>query len=129
VVGPNSSGKTTLLYAIRFALQALADTLHEGTSRLHPDRGAAGWPAVSGGTLLLDHTRYLSVADWESLFYSQRTGVNQSFVIRLTFDDHDPIHEVEVTVFCGNNAQLKLHVNVRAPALAARVTPLPKKTG
>lgn len=129
VVGPNSSGKTTLLYAIRFALQALADTLHEGTSRLHPKRGAEGWIEVIGDTLLLDHTRYLSVADWESLFYSQRTAVNQSFVIGLTFDEQDPIQEVEVTVSCGNNAQLKLNVNIRAPSLAARVAPLPKKTG
>lgn len=129
IVGPNSSGKTTLLHAIRFALQALADTLHEGTSRLHPDRGADGWIEVIGGTLLLDHTRYLSVADWESLFYSQRTFENQSFVIRLTFDDLDPIHEIQVTVFCARNAQLKLHVNVHAPALATRVALLPKKTG
>jgi hypothetical protein len=129
VIGPNSSGKTTLLHAIRFALRALNHNLSAGTSRLSRARGADGWIDVVDEVLISDHTRYLPLADWESLFYCQRTGENQAFTIKLGFDDIDAIRDIEVSVVCARNRQLKLSVFIRAPDLATRVRPLPKKTG
>ncbi len=129
VIGPNSSGKTTLLHAIRLALRALDDGLHAGTSRADKSRGAQGWIEVVTGALIPDHTRYLSLSDWESLFYNRRTFENQTFKIVLVFDETDSVRELEVSVICARNSQLKLDVAIRAPDLAARIKPMPKRTG
>jgi hypothetical protein len=129
VVGPNSSGKTTLLHAIRFALTAFDDSLNAGTSRLSKQRGADGWIEVVNQSLIPDYTRYLPLAPWESLFYRQRTGENQNFTIHLSFDETDDIRAIELCVTCARNSQLKLDISIHAPLLATRIAPLPKKTG
>lgn len=129
VVGPNSSGKTTLLYAIRLALRALADGMAEGASRRAKEGAKLGWFEVVYDLLVPDHTRYLSVADWESLFYNQRTGTNQKLSVHLSYDESDPIVEIKVDIRCGNNAQLKLDVWIRAPQLVAQVEGLSVKSG
>jgi predicted ATPase len=127
VMGPNSSGKTTLLYAIRFALHALTDFLNSGTSRLRSGEDK-GWIGIVDGALIPDHTRYLSLANWEALFFNRRTGEGQSFKIKLGFDS-EKISGVSMEVRCGRNAQLKIYISICSHELASSVERLPSKSG
>nr|WP_255216171.1 ATP-binding protein [Pseudenhygromyxa sp. WMMC2535] len=129
VVGPNSSGKTTLLYAIQLALKALDDGLHAGSSRLAREGAEDGWIEVVYGALIGDHTRYLSVADWQALFHNQRVGDSERLSIALSFDQGDRIREIKVDVRCGRSAQIRLDIWICSPELAARLESLSKRGG
>ncbi len=61
-LGPNSSGKTTALHAIRMACDALNIALDSDTpARLESADGP--WVTVTSGTLVADHARLLPVSD------------------------------------------------------------------
>lgn len=124
-LGPNSSGKTTALHAIRLACEALRLALNEDT----PARSdGTEWVTVTSDAILSDHSSLLAVADWRALFVDQIVGEGVNLSIHLFFDENDPLQELEVILACARNQQLKLSVRVRSAAAIELVRDLPKKS-
>lgn len=126
-LGPNSSGKTTVLHAIRLACDALRLALDsERPARVETDDGVP-WIDVTTGTLL-GHESLLPLRDWRALFVDQVVGEGVKSVIHLHFDETDPIQQVWVEIACARNEQLKLSVSVRSADTAAAVRGLARKS-
>lgn len=113
VVGPNSSGKTTLLHAIRIALHLLATCLPQATPRVEVVDGTP-WIRVTDRALLADHSELLPLADWRSLFFGSVVGEEVSLRILLRFEPDDPIQEIKVVAHSAQDAQLEFEVWVLA---------------
>lgn len=128
LLGPNSSGKTTALHAVRMACGLLERAIQNDDAISVIQRDGAPWISVTEGALFTDGAQQLSLADWQALFLDQNVPNNTTASIELIFGDADPIQAVEVSLRCGNNAQIKLDVNVRADEATALVAEMPKKS-
>lgn len=123
-LGPNSSGKTTALHAVRVACDALRLAL-AADSAVRLDDGDR--IVVVDGELL-DPRQLLPLSDWRALFVDQQVGEGVRARIELQFEAEDPIQAVEVTIVCARNAQLKLTVHAVSRQGADLVRALPKKS-
>lgn len=125
LLGPNSSGKTTALHAIRFACDALRLALDSD----QPARMAnkASEVVVAEG-LLIDYGQLLPLSDWRALFTDQKVGEGVELEVTLTFEPQDPLQRVHVCLVCARNDQLKLSVDVTSAQAQAEVDELPKKS-
>jgi predicted ATPase len=123
-LGPNSSGKTTVLHAVRLACEAVATALESDEVASHKD----GWVNLANGLLVRDHSKLLSISEWQALFVDKRVGENTSFSVQLDFSPGDPVEEVVVKVICARNEQLKMDVRVRSPMALQEVAGLSKKS-
>lgn len=113
-LGPNSSGKTTALQAVRLACDALWLALDDKVpSRLERD-GDTDVVFVTRGAPLVDHTRLLPVTEWRALFLDQAVGEHVAVRIRLEFEATDAIEELRVAIICTSSEQLELDVSVRS---------------
>ncbi|MFM8357271.1 MAG: ATP-dependent nuclease, partial [Verrucomicrobiota bacterium] len=126
-LGPNSSGKTTVLHAVRLACEAVNLALLEDSPARVRAEGGIEWVELVDG-LLLDASRLLPLSDWRALFVDHNVGEGVKFQIRLNFYAADPVQEIEVDVVCARNEQLKLTVWVRADEASSNVRELPKKS-
>jgi predicted ATPase len=127
LLGPNSSGKTTALHAVRLACELLQRGLdHEGSPKTE-GAGSDPWIVVTQGTLVGDHARLLPLADWRALFVDQNVGENVKLSITLTFEASDAIEALRVEVTCARNQQLKLDVRVRSAKALKTVSGFTKK--
>ena len=113
-LGPNSSGKTTALQAVRFACEALRLAI-DADQPAKADRGRAGEWLVAAAGVLVDVTKLTTLADWQALFVDQAVGEGVSLRVALTFDDDDPVQALEVELACARNEQLKLTVRAQNP--------------
>lgn len=128
-LGPNSSGKTTALRAIRLACDALAMAVEsEYPARLVRDGERKGRIIVTDGLLIRDHNRLMPLADWRALFVDQVTGENLEIEISLSFAASDPIQSLWVHVVCARNEQLKLSVYVESSEAWSQVEAFPRKS-
>ena len=128
-LGPNSSGKTTALRAIRLACDALAMAVEaDAPARLIRDGDLKGRILVTDGELIRDHNRLMPLADWRALFVDQAVSENLEIQITLTFAEDDRIQKVWVHVVCARNEQLKLSVYVQSDQAWAQVEALPKRS-
>lgn len=113
LLGPNSSGKSSVLHAIRFACSALAWTLRQGPEPKVRDQ----WIAVWEDWPIRADEAFLPAVPTEDLFLN-RAG--HDLIVTLRFDDADFVQELRVMLRYGRNAALKLDVRVKsAQALAA----------
>jgi len=107
IMGPNSSGKTSLLHAVRVAVEALAIGLEQGTPQLADD----GWITVYNG-IVWDYNRLFPASDWSELFTNKIVGEGIEMKIRLTFEDSDAIQDLEAVLTYARNQQLRLQTYV-----------------
>jgi hypothetical protein len=127
-LGPNSSGKTTALHAVRLACDLLMRAVESDRPARRETYDGQPWIEVTADTLLGDPAKLLALADWEALFGDQEVGTNVQFKIELGFEAHDPIQAVHVVVACVRNQQLKFDVRVRAEAATEAVKSLSNKS-
>lgn len=125
-LGPNSSGKTTALHAVRLGCDAVRLAIESDTPARLEREGGDRIVATSG--TLVDHARLLPLADWRALFVDQQVGEGVALSVELIFEDADPVQEIKVNLVCARNEQLKLSVTVRASQAAAVVAGLPRKS-
>jgi len=123
VLGPNSSGKTSLLHAVRVAVEALSI----GLEQEHPELAKDGWITVYQG-LVGDHGRLFPAADWSELFTNKEVGEGIDMKLRLGFEETDTIQDLEVVLTYARNQQLKLHIYVMSRQAAEAVADYPAKS-
>ncbi len=128
VLGPNSAGKTTLLHAVRIALQQLEHSLRVASPRRREDSEGDGWIAVATDAVVQDHTALLPLTDPQSLFFNHSVGGDSPLEIKLLFENGDPIAEILLRIWWGRNDQLKLEVWARSPRAVEQVAELPAKS-
>lgn len=106
VAGRNSSGKTSLLQAVRLACDALSLALEENSLL----------PKVEGNLLTYNNvivrepSRLSSLADWRQLFADGEVGA--ALNITLGFNDDVLLQHLSVTLSYARNAQLKMSLAV-----------------
>jgi hypothetical protein len=108
-MGRNSSGKTSVLHAVRMALEALQIGFAESTPHADDD----GWITVCWDHIVWDHARLYPISDWAEMFTGKETGEGTSLSVELGFDASDAFQEVHVKLSYARNAQLKMSVRVR----------------
>lgn len=128
VLGPNSSGKTTLLHAVRVALQQFEHSLRKAAPRRREDTPGDGWIAIATDAVVRDHTDLLPLTDPQSLFFNHSVDGNSPLEIKLQFEDEDPIAEILLRIWWGNNDQLKLEIWARSPRALEQVADIPAKS-
>jgi len=124
LLGPNSSGKTTVLHAIRLVCQAV-DLALESES---PARLDGKLIEVTRNTLIESPAHLLPLADWQALFVDQLLSQDTTSSISLHFDAGDPIHLLKLVMSYARNKQLKFTLTAEAPAAIAQVSGLPRKS-
>lgn len=128
LLGPNSSGKTTVLHAIRAACDLVSVALEgDGACRLAP-AGATPRVIVADKLLIPDLRVIAALADWQALFVDQIVGDGIKAIIELTFDDTDPIQTLWTQLTCGRNQQIKLDVRIDSSAAIEQVEGLSAKS-
>ncbi len=125
VVGPNSSGKTTILHAISAAHRAYAQSLEAPDA--HPVV-MGGLIQVCDGVILQDHARLLPIAIQEEIFRDADVAEGVTTEIALGFDDTDPVRSLVVKLSYMRNQVLKLAVEVDCPAAMIAANQLPRKS-
>ncbi len=124
IVGRNSSGKTSILHAVRLAAEAVTIGLEEVTPHLETD----GVFTICRDHIVWDHDRLCPVADWVELFTDKEIGQGTSMSILLEFEESDAIQRVWVKLSYARNDQLKMDVSVRSSAASEQVAELPKRS-
>lgn len=126
VTGPNSSGKTTLLHAIRLACEALELALDPPDASPRAE-GEAVQVCSWKSTIVAEPARLAALADFRQLFVDADVVDGRDLAITLVFDANDPITELAVRLVYSRNAQLKLDVRVKSARVARAAAHLRKK--
>lgn len=116
-LGPNSSGKTTALHAVRLACELLGRAI----ARDAPLRVREGQIEVASGAVLERPEDLLALLDWRALFLDQHVEIGSHFSLTLEFEPSDPIQRLDARVTFGNNEQLKLTVRVASSQALAKI--------
>lgn len=128
LLGPNSSGKTTVLHAIRIACDQLRFALEApGTCKKKTVDGRA-LISVADGLVISDSRSVAPLSDWQALFTDQVTGEGVSASLDLRFSPDHEIRQLGVRLICGRNQQLKLDVLVDAPDVVELIEGLPVRS-
>lgn len=120
ILGRNSSGKTSILHAIRLACDAARYVLR--VASLDPSIDDDGWINVSRiKEVIADPAQLVGLIDWTQLMTDGETGDGVQSTILLQFDADDRISQLEVRLIYGRNAQLLATARVQAAAIAEAV--------
>lgn len=109
LMGPNSSGKTTILHAIRIACQAVWNAI---ASEI-PCKLSDGL-FVFEDFVIRDIAQLMPIADWQALFVDQCVGQGIDFRISMEFDPSDAIAALSITGKYARNENLKLTATLEA---------------
>ena len=126
IVGRNSSGKSTVLSAIRLACQALDLALSD--DQASPRLSDGGPILVCMKEVVPDPSRLISIADWRQLFTDARVGEGVQLGVTLQFDERDPVQRIDLRFDYGRNAQLLLTLQVTSSEAMGAVAGIPKKS-
>lgn len=124
LMGPNSSGKTTVLHAIRLACQMMDLALDSDA----PVRVTGSSIEVANNTLVESPSHLLPLADWQALFVDQLVSEGTTSTVVLKFDDQDEISCLRLVLSYARNRQLKFSLTVDAPQALPLVAAMPKKS-
>ena len=129
-LGPNSSGKTTVLQAIRLACDLLRAGLAVGRRPALKEKDGKTWVIVTDAEVVTDHTSLLLLADRQALFLDQEYEEGSALAIELELTPENLIRRLVVELVCGRGRQLELTVKLEAPELLARVGfgPVPERS-
>ena len=113
LIGGNSSGKTSLLQAIRLGCAAAEQALE------HPSaspRDEEDWIVLVDQLGVEEPARLLPLTHWRQLFVDANVGDHVFAEIELIFDEEDPIQAIHTSLVYGRNEKLQLSVALRGSA-------------
>ena len=119
VIGKNSSGKTSLLHAVRLACDALVFALADEDVR--PQPRADAWIDVCSQVVVSDPLRLIPLADWRQLFTDGAVGEGVGLSVELMFEPGDPLQQITLELLFGRNAQLKMNLGVASAQITERI--------
>jgi predicted ATPase len=125
IAGPNSSGKTSILHAVRMAFEALAIGLEEEDP--HADAGR-DMVTVCRDHIIRDQERLCPVPDWKELFTNRDMRAGMVIGIEATFERSDLIQKLHVAFAPARNDQLKMTVLINSSEARKRIDKLPKQS-
>lgn len=123
-LGPNSSGKTTALHAIRLGCELLRRAVESELPARVGEHDGRPVVLVAPGMLLNPNEPLLPLLDWRALFVDQNVGAGVRFALTLTYEPADPLQTLSVEVSCVSNGQLRLDVRVESADALAQVAGL-----
>ncbi|MBC7975850.1 MAG: ATP-binding protein [Myxococcales bacterium] len=126
ILGRNSSGKTSILQAIRLACDAARQIL-----RISDDDPQIkdGWIHVSrSDEIIADPAQLVGLVDWTQLITDGEVGDGVLSSIQLEFDTSDPISSLETRLIHGRNAQLKVWSRVQSKLIEETVAGFSSKS-
>jgi predicted ATPase len=121
LLGPNSSGKSSILQAVRLGCAALTWVLRQGPVPRIKDEWVVLWDDLP----IRENEAFLPSAPTEELFLDQGEG---GLTVTLSFDEADAIQEAYVGLRYGRNSALKLDVWVKSERALEAVSGLPRKS-
>lgn len=126
ILGRNSSGKTSILQAIRLACDAARRVLR--IARWDPQI-KDGWISVSrDDEVIAEPAQLVGLVDWTQLITDGDVGDGVISSILLDFDATDPISSLETRLIYGRNAQLKVWSQVQSALIADAVAGFTSKS-
>lgn len=117
VAGRNSSGKTSLLQAVRLACDALSLALEETA----PAK-VEGEYVVYNDVIVRDPFRLTSLTEWRQLFADGEVSAGTTLGVVLHFRSDAPLRRLSAALAYANNAQLKMTVAVESPLVFSAAT-------
>ncbi len=125
IVGRNSSGKTSILHAVRLVCEALTLALEDDMVRPRVD---GHFIDVCKEVVVSDPTRLVALADWRQLFTDAQVGEGTWLSIHLAFDPGDSMQNAHLVLAYGRNAQLKMSLTVASKDAIAAVAGIAAKS-
>ncbi|WP_437633876.1 ATP-dependent nuclease [Sorangium sp. So ce854] len=127
IIGKNSSGKTSILHAVRMVGEAFAIALADETIRpqANPTTGVI---EVCTQEVVLEPARLIPLADWRQIFTDAAVGEGVSLSVDLMFEPDDALQAAHLELRYGRNAQLKMTLHAQSRDVALAVADLPKKS-
>jgi len=120
ILGRNSSGKTSILQAIRLACDAARQILRIASQ--DPQISSNGSIQVSRvEEVIAEPAQLVGLVDWTQLITDGEVGDGVQSSIQLDFDSTDPISALETRLIYGRNAQLKIWSQVQSALIADTV--------
>jgi predicted ATP-dependent endonuclease of OLD family len=107
LMGPNSSGKTTALHAIRITCDAIAMVIENG-SVFSVDSNTITFKDF----VIRDIAQLMPITDWQALFVDQKVNESIHFLIQLDFDSKDYLQSITIEGKYARNENLKIAVSV-----------------
>ena len=125
IIGKNSSGKTSVLHAVRLVRDALDLAL--GDADLRPKHlPGTGYIELYKQQVVLEPTRLVPLADWRQVFKDGEGGMPLS--VQLQFTKTDPVRTIRLQLHFGKNSQLKMTLLLMSDAIAQAQAPIPRQT-
>jgi predicted ATPase len=126
ILGRNSSGKTSILQAIRLACDAARQILR--IADLDPQI-KDDWIHVSRvEEVIAEPAHLVGLVDWTQLITDGEVGDGVYSSIQLEFDSTDPVTSLETRLIHGRNAQLKVWSQVKSALIAETVAGFPARS-
>lgn len=120
LLGPNSSGKTTVLHAIRLGCELFLQAAEAASASVNKHG------EVELREITIRPDTLLPIVDWSALFPSGHVVQGSKIELHLTLEPTDQIHEIWITLAWKSGELLHLKVRAKAPAIAASVAALRK---
>lgn len=122
LAGPNNSGKTSVLHAVRLACAALSLALEDDTVGF-----TTAGDTIWAEWVLRDHTRLMRVGEWEEMFTRREVGEGIEMVVNLDFDATSRLQKLQVYLTYARNGLLKVSVGAHGQELVQPVKGVKKK--
>lgn len=119
ILGRNSSGKTSILQAIRLACDAARQILRVATQDPQIKDDLIYVSRIE--EILAEPAQLVGLVDWTQLITDGEVGDGVRSSIKLEFDPGDPISSLETHLIHGRNAQLKVWSQVKSAMIADSV--------
>ena len=123
LMGPNSSGKTTALHAIRISCDAVAMAVENGGSF------AVDQESITFKDFVIrDISQLMPITDWQALFVDQKVNESTHFRIQLDFDENDSIQRLCIEGKYARNENLKITATVVSQEITQQLKGLSSRT-
>ncbi|MBK7535992.1 MAG: AAA family ATPase [Myxococcales bacterium] len=125
LLGGNSSGKTSLLQAVRIGCFATEQALEHSDADPRED---GDWIIIADRVGVAEPASLLPLMDWRQLFVDSQGGDKVQAEIELTFDETDPVQGIRTSLGYGRNEKLVLSTWLKGPLPNAANAALPPRT-